>query len=84
MPIVHLVAAETCWLPSQVIDGASMGNSEQQQAAKSEALSYYAELESILRAAAAQVNGFSEQQDMRQAIHELQQQLQVRTGVTRI
>ena len=84
MPIVQLVAAETQWLPSQVIDGASTGDSEQQQAAKSKALSYCAELESILRAAAAQVNGFSEQQDMRQAIHELQQQLQARSGITRM
>lgn len=67
---------------SQVIDGASVGVLDQQHAAKSEALSYYAELESILRAAAAQVNDFNEQQDLRQAMHQLQQQLQVRIGVT--
>lgn len=63
---------------SQVINDASLGTPEQQQAAKSEAISYHQELEAILRAAAAQVNEFDDQQDLRQAALLLSQQLQER------
>ena len=61
----------------QAIEKASTGRKEDQKACKAEAVEYYADIEAILRSAAAEVNEFNQQQDLRRSVLELRASLQV-------